>query len=81
VSGACIIAFSHYSLSLLSDPVLSGVFRNWTRGWTYKRGLRNGSPPAGSRGRAPVGSCGRALEAERFLAFKLNLVHFTNRIN
>jgi len=27
----------------------SGVFRNWTRGWTYKNnnGLRNVSPPAG----------------------------------
>jgi len=33
----------------------SGVFRNWIRGWTYKRGLRNGSPSAGFRGRAPVG--------------------------
>ena len=32
----------------------SGVFRNSTRGWTYKWGLRNGSAPAGTRGRAPV---------------------------
>jgi len=38
----------------------------------YKSGLRNGSHPAGSRGRAPVGLWG---EAERFLEFKLNIVH------
>jgi len=23
----------------LSDRFISGVFRNWTRGWTYKEGL------------------------------------------
>jgi len=40
---------------------ISGVFRNWTRGWTYKRGLRNGSPLAGSRGRAPVGFWGMSF--------------------
>jgi len=35
---------------------MSGVFRNWKRGWTYKRRMRTGSPPAGSRGRALVAS-------------------------
>ena len=53
----------------------SGVFRNSSRGWTYKRGLRNGSPKAGSKSRAPVGFWGFATEAERFLEFKPNLVH------
>jgi len=32
----------------------SGVFRNWTRGWTEKDGLGNGSPQAGARGKVPV---------------------------
>src|SRR6218665_3441741 len=43
-----------------SMPVFSGAFRNSTRGWTYKRGLSNGSAPAGTRGRAPEGLWGRS---------------------
>jgi len=39
---------------------------------TYKRGLKIGSPPAGSRDRAPVGVMGRS---QRFMEFKLNFVH------
>ena len=44
-------------------------------GHNYKSGLRNGSPPAASRGIAPVGVWVKAQEPERFLEFKLNLVH------
>src|SRR6218665_3648226 len=44
-------------------------------GHNYKSGLRNGSPPAGSRSIAPVGFWIKAQEAELFLEFKLNLVH------
>jgi len=49
-----------YMLFLQEYPIASGVFRNSTRGWTYKRDLWNGSPPAGSRGRAPVGIIGQS---------------------
>src|SRR6218665_1865465 len=39
-----------------TPSTISVVFRNWTRGWTYKRRMRTGSPPAGSTGRTPVGA-------------------------
>ena len=54
--------FTEFTLYHLFHPYFhsiakaSGVFRNWTRGWTYKRRMRTGSPPARSRGRAPVGT-------------------------
>ena len=53
----------------------SGAFRNWTSGWTYKMGLRNGSPPAGVEAEQLWGFWGEASETERFLEFKLNPVH------
>jgi len=53
----------------------SGVFRNWIRGRTYKRGLRNGSPPAGLEAELLWGLWSKTPEVERFLEFKLNLVH------
>jgi len=40
-------------------------------GGHYEMGLRNGSPPAGSRGSGPVGLWGEAPEAE----FILNHMH------
>ena len=61
-----VVIHLHHNYSI--DPSFfagrtSGVFRNRTRGWTHKRSLMNVSPPAGSRGRAPVGVLGRSFRS------------------
>ena len=70
------VGFANKKRLLRINPVQQGRSQEFATGGDKRGGLGDGSPSAGSRGRAPVGAWGEALRSRKHvLNIRLNKIH------